>query len=102
MTKYDFYLETELDRSIINNIKNNSKPELRTVIAICIGLKLDPRTSFELIQLAGHHLRSTVYYEYAYLDLLQNYNKKSIAECNKRLKELEVEKKYYLGSQQRK
>ncbi len=44
MSMEDFYTNTELNRTILSDIKKNkSRPQLRTVITICIGLQLVPR-----------------------------------------------------------
>lgn len=103
MTMEDFYSETDLNRNILSDIKKNkSRPRLRTVITICIGLGLEPNESYEFIRLAGYNLVNTIYLDYAYIELLNCYYEFGIAECNKRLKELGVEEKHYLGSQTRK
>lgn len=103
MTMEDFYSETNLNRNILSDIKENrTRPTLRIVITICIGLGLEPNESYEFIRLAGYNLVSTIYLDYVYIELLNCYYEFGIAECNKRLKELGVHEKYYLGSQTRK
>lgn len=98
----DFYDSTKLNRTVLYDIKKNKKPQLRTVVTICIGLELGTVQSLELIRLAGYSLSNTFYLDYVYFDLINHYNDYGIEECNKRLKELGIEKKYYLGSIQRK
>lgn len=61
MTMEEFYSETDLNRNIISDIKKNkSRPQLRTVITICIGLGLEPNESYELIRLAGYVLTRVI------------------------------------------
>lgn len=103
MTMEDFYSETDLNRNILSDIKKNkSRPQLRTVITICIGLSLEPFEALDLIHLSGYHLTNTIYIDRIYSELITHYNDFGIIECNKRLKELGIEEKYYLGSQTRK
>ena len=103
MSDEEFYINTELNRNIICDIKKNkSRPALRTVITICIGLHLKPYESFKLIETAGYSLNSSQYLDFAYLDLICHYYEFEISECNKRLEEAEIEEKYYLGSRERK
>ncbi len=103
MSMEDFYTNTELNRTILSDIKKNkSRPQLRTVITICIGLQLEPLQSLELIQSAGYALSNTLYIDRAYTDIITYYSEFGISACNDRLKELGIEEKHYLGSQTRK
>lgn len=98
----EFYMETELNRNVMCDIKKNkSRPSLRIVITICIGLHLEPYESLELIETAGYSLNRSQYLDFAYLDLIYHYYEFNIYECNKRLKEVGIEEKYYLGSRER-
>ena len=99
----DFYTETGLNRTILSDIKkNNSRSQLRIVITICIGLRLETRQAFDLIRLAGYALSDTIYLDCVYAELISHYNDCGIEGCNERLAELGIDKKYFLGSQQRK
>lgn len=98
----DFYANTKLNRTVLYDIKKNKRSQLRIVITICIGLELETSQSLELIRLAGYSLSNTFYLDCVYFDLISHYNDCGIEECNKRLAELGVEKKYFLGSLQRK
>ena len=99
----EFYMNTELNRNIMYDIRQNkSRPTLRIVVTICIGLHLKPYESFKLIEAAGYSLNGSQYLDFVYLDLICYYYEFEIAECNKRLEEAGIEEKYYLGSRERK
>lgn len=60
MSMEDFYTCTNLNRTIMYDIrKNKTRPQLRIVITICIGLELETAQSLELIRLAGYALSKT-------------------------------------------
>lgn len=103
MSMEDFYTNTELNRMILSDIKKNkSRPQLRTVISICVGLQLKPLQASDLIKSAGYSLSDTLYIDCVYTDIITYYSEFGISVCNDRLKELGIEEKYYLGSQIRK
>ncbi len=103
MSMEDFYTNTELNRTILSDIKKNkSRPQLRTVISICVGLQLKPLQASDLIKSAGYSLSDTLYIDCAYTDIITYYSEFGISACNDRLKELGIEEKHYLGSQTRK
>ncbi len=98
----DFYDETCLNRNVIFDIKRNPsrRPQLRTIVTICIGLSLEPDESLELIEFSGYKLSRTRLVDFAYLDLIFNYYEYDIYDCNDRLNEIGIEEKYYLGSRE--
>lgn len=103
MSDEEFYTNTELNRNIMCDIrKNKSRPTLRIVITICIGLHLKPYESLKLIETAGYHLNNSLYIDFVYLDLICHFYEFEISECNKRLEEAGIDEKYYLGSRERK
>ena len=65
MSDEEFYTNTELDRNIMYDIRQNkSTPSLRIVITICIGLHLKPYESSKLIETAGYSLNRSLYLDY--------------------------------------
>lgn len=103
MSMDEFYTNTELNRTILSDIKKNkSRPQLRTVISICVGLQLEPMQASDFIKSSGYNLSSTLYIDCVYADIITHYSEFGISACNDRLKELGIEEKYYLGSQIRK
>ena len=58
--------------------------------------------ALDFIKSAGYNLSSTLYIDCVYADIITHYSEFGISACNDRLKELGIEKKYYLGSQPRK
>lgn len=97
-----FYDNTLLNRNVMYDIKQNkSRPQLRTVITICIGLGLEPYESLELIRTAGYSLSKSLFLDCAYMEIIFNYYDNDIIECNEILEKLGVDEKYHLGSRQR-
>lgn len=97
-----FYDNTLLNRNVMYDIKQNkSRPQLRTVITICIGLNLEPYESLELIRTAGYTLSKSLFLDCAYMEIIFNYYDNDIIECNEILEKLGVDEKYHLGSRQR-
>ena len=102
ISEEEFYIRANINRNVMYDIKQNkSRPTFRMVITICIGLNLEPDESLELIRLAGYTLSNTLYVDCAYMDLICHYYEYDIYVCNDRLKELGVDEKYHLGSQER-
>ena len=102
ISEEEFYTNTALNRNIMYDIKKNkSRPTLRTVITICIGLNLEPDESLELIRIAGYTLSKTLFIDCAYTEIIFHYYDTDIFECNGVLKKLGVNEKYHLGSRQR-
>ena len=68
-------------------MKNNEnyQPTLKRVIKICIGLRLNPSYSYELIELAGYKLKRTRQ-DTMYSFLIDKMFNASISDCNKILK----------------
>ncbi len=98
----EFYNATELNRNIIYDMKRNPsrRPQLRTIVTICVGLCLEPIESMELIEFSGYKLSKSRIVDYAYCDILHNFYEFGVEECNNRLEEIGIEEKYYLGSRQ--
>ena len=102
ISEEEFYTRTTLNRNIMYDIKQNkSRPQLRTVITICIGLNSEPDESLELIKIAGYTMSNTLLVDCAYMELICHYNETDIFQCNEMLKEMGIEEKYHLGSRER-
>ncbi|MCL1878387.1 MAG: helix-turn-helix transcriptional regulator [Defluviitaleaceae bacterium] len=86
-----FTERTLLNQSIYSRIKNGqlSKPDIRTVMAICVGLDLDYFRATELLASAGHVLTSTDEDE-AYFYILNNCRGEPIQKRNKFLTSLGI------------
>jgi hypothetical protein len=78
-----FKEKTLLNESIYSRIKNGqlAKPDIRTVMAICVGLDLDYFRATELLASAGHVLTSTEEDE-AYYYILNNCRGEPIKKRN--------------------
>ena len=76
----------------ISRMRNRSdyEPKLKSVVAICIGLKLPPMISNKLIELAGYSLRNTTDEHMLYSVFLAGSSSFTVEQCN----ELLVEKGY--------
>ena len=62
---------TELNKTILSDMKKEDyKPQLRTVVTICLGLNLEYIESVELLKVAGYVLVSSRKIDYAYYLLL--------------------------------
>ena len=75
--------KTELDEKTIQRYRNNSikRPNVHTVVIICLALHLLPSESFQLINSAGYCLRNTVT-ERAYQYLLNVHYNDGVHFCN--------------------
>jgi hypothetical protein len=71
-------------RIMANQIPN---PTLETVMALCIGLRLDSMDSEHLLERAGYRLNSSMRH-LAYHMLLSDSAGRSVAECNEMLESL--------------
>ena len=73
----DFEEETLHNRNFFYQIKqrNLANPKLETVIAICIGLRVKPYTTEELLRLSGHILRNTKEHSVYKMLISSCYNK---------------------------
>lgn len=63
---------------------------LGKLMAICIGLKLYPTFSFDLIKKSNCKFDDTIIFHGAYQMLLRNCYHLSVEECNQKLKEMEI------------
>ena len=95
---------TELNKTILSDMKKEDyKPQLRTVVTICLGLNLEYIESVELLKVAGYVLVSSRKIDYAYYLLLTKYKNPDLTmeDYNKILAGWGFDKKHYLGSQER-
>ncbi len=95
---------TGLNKTILSDMKNPEyRPQLRTVISICIGLKLNFVLSERLLEATGFRFVHTRRLECAYYKLLMESMEHDldIIYCNKVLEAWGFEKKHFLGSQER-
>lgn len=88
MDRLDYTVEFLEGKSLINNktiqrMRNDDRKQhkLPTVVAICIGLQLNPVLSADLIKKAGHTFRIDEEH-IIYQMLLNSYYQNSIYECN--------------------
>lgn len=82
---------TGLSEKTIQRMRNeiDYKPDIRTVVAVCIGLNLYPKFSNLLLQLAGIFPRNTDE-DRAYMFLVNHYYDATVAECNDFLRRLNI------------
>lgn len=81
------------DKLIRNYRKDNeANPELSTVMALCIALRLEPELSEYLIEQAGYRWRA-IKRDMEYRRLLWKYNDEDIYRWNERLEAAGVEEK---------
>lgn len=82
---------TGLSEKTIQRMRNeiNYKPDIRTVVAVCIGLNLYPKFSNLLLQLAGIFPRNTDE-DRAYMFLINHYYDATVEECNDFLRRLNI------------
>ena len=67
----------------ISRMKNNKiNPKVKSVVAICVGLKLPPLLSYKLIDIAGFSLRYSKPEEMMYQIILTGCSSMSIYDCN--------------------
>ncbi|MGX6991563.1 helix-turn-helix domain-containing protein [Pseudolactococcus reticulitermitis] len=99
MTVEELSEQTLLAPETISRMRNRnvSKPNLKSVVAICVGLELPTHLSHKLIELAGHSLRLTIIDHQFYELILNSCTAESIYYCNEillsnQLKPLTVEK----------
>lgn len=80
---------TGLSERTIQRMRNeiDYKPDIRTVVTVCIGLNLYPQFSHLLLQLAGIFPRNTGE-ERAYMFLINHYYDATVEECNDYLRRL--------------
>ncbi len=92
MNRLNFTVEFLEEKSLINaktiqRMRNNEKHDtkLPTVVAICIGLQLNPILSADMLKKAGHTFRIDEEHV-TYQMLLASYYQNSIYECNEILR----------------
>ncbi|MDT8900240.1 ImmA/IrrE family metallo-endopeptidase [Anaeroselena agilis] len=86
-----FKEKTHLDDATYSRIVNNEEKEwsLRTVMAVCVGLGVNARTTDKLLAAAGHTL-STSREHQLFSFLLTSFEGQSIDECNTFLESMEI------------
>lgn len=70
--------------------KGESEPKIQTIISLCIGMRLHPEISFELIKTAGYNFRP-IEQDFAYKFILNSCYSLGIEECNKKLLQMNIE-----------
>lgn len=91
---------TGLGPSTYDRIKSGADdyvPSLKTFMTLCMVYQVNLTLVRELRRSYGYDFNAKNRVHQAYLYLLENCRGKSISYCNKVLKNLEVEEKYYLG-----
>ena len=99
-----FCNKTGLNKTILSEMKKEDyRPQLKTVVSICVGLKFEYVISEKLLEAAGYKLVMTREIDCAYyMFLIDCKNSKlEIEDYNDYLKAWGIDKKYFLGSQQR-
>lgn len=85
-----------------NRVDEKDPPQRNTLISVCIAYDLDLMMTQALLHSLGLDFNRFNKRDYAYTFLLTRCRGKSIDECNEILKELGIEKKYWLGAYARK
>lgn len=91
---------TGLGPSTYDRIKRGTEsymPSLPTFMTLCIIYNLDVSMALTLRESFGYGFNKTDRLHQAYCYLLVNCRGKSISYCNKVLKSLKIDKKYFLG-----
>lgn len=93
---------TQLSSSICSKLKNDKayNPNMNTIVALCIGLKLSFEETEYLLKQKGYAFSPEIKAHHAYTVFLKFYRLLGwgVNECNKLLVEWNIDKKYYLGS----
>ena len=71
--------------------KHGENGKLKNIIAVCIGLKLYPDFSFDLIGKSTHSLSDMIPHHSAYKMILRNCYHLSVKEVNEKLKSMNIE-----------
>ena len=96
---------TGLNKTIFSDLKKEDyKPNKRTVVSICVALKMEYSISEELLRLSGYELVLTRDIDYAYYLFMTKYQhpKLSIDDYNYLLEQWGFDEKDFLGSLTRK
>lgn len=110
-----FNKKTKVSREGFSRIQKGQSKEFRTIVSICVGLRLDINTSLELMESAGYTFILGNPLHEAYKSFISNrkriklVNKTTGAEinhvisaCNRKLKEMGFSDSAYLGTVKRK
>jgi len=78
---------TLISERTIREYRNNIevKPTLQSVLALCIGLNLQPQFAFDLLDKAGHNINSFVGMNFIYSYLIYNHHMENIYLWNEKL-----------------
>ena len=99
-----FCYKTGLNKTILSEMKKEDyRPQLKTVVSICVGLKFEYIISEKLLEAAGYKLVMTRDIDCAYYMFLIGCRnlKLEIEDYNEILKAWGFDKKHFLGSQER-
>ena len=106
VTYNQFAEKTELSPNMLYRLKyqvdEKDPPQRNTLISVCIAYHLDLMMTQALLYSLGLGFNRFNKRDYAYTFLLTRCRDKDINECNEILKNLGIEKKYWLGSYARK
>lgn len=78
-----------LDAKSIQNMRSGKQLRLTSVVAVCIGLQLEPVYSMDLIGKSGYYLSNSVK-DCAYRMLIFEHYTTPISECNKLLQSMRL------------
>lgn len=104
-TERSFSHKTELSENMLSRLRKQvdekDPPQRSTLISVCVGYNLDLMMAQSLLYSLGLGFNRFNKRDYAYSFILTRCREKNIFECNEILKELGVEKKYWLGAHAR-
>ena len=94
MTNEEIAEKSGLDDRTIRRIrKNNTKaPNIKTILAICIGLRLNSNISYALIRRSNYNIDSISEKNVVYRQIIETMYNYPIEEVNKFLEENNLEK----------
>ena len=94
VTLEELAADSGIDEKTIRRIKDGktSNPSIKTLIAICIGLKLHPCLSKDLIKKSNYNLDAISQENIAYTNILGTMYNKSIDEINEYLESISQER----------
>lgn len=82
---------------LLHEVDEKDPPQRSTLISVCVAYDLDLLMTQSLLESLGLGFNRFNTRDYAYSFLLTRCRGKDIDECNEILKELGVDKKYFLG-----
>jgi len=91
-TNEDMEERTDISEKTIREYRNNheAKPELPSVLALCIGLNLHPSLAYDLVDKAGHNIFIPAPANLVYQYLINNHHMENIEMWNEKLNEADI------------